>query len=267
MNSIRKNDPSFSRVLILCVAVAMARPALCETGTRENAQVLLDKARQAEYERKMAAKQTEMDRLNEDLKKGNEQAEGLQKMVESVGTALVEANGRLDRVTGQRNHQPKVMEVISLKYEAEKLRVEGLKLLEGAQSKAMAAQARHNEVTDLRTTLGALEMKIYAEKVLSKSDDVPTPEHGPKKSQGPQPGAEMRKNLAAAERNASSAETTAREAMQAATQKLQQADAAAEKAEKRRMELGVEDVSGLPVDKLGADSERQEPPKKARVKR
>ena len=259
MNPFHKAIPSFSRGLILSLAVAITHPALCEPAAGPNAQALLEKARQSDYERKMAVKQTEMDRLDEDLKKGKQQAEGLQKMIDSVGTAIAEANGRLERVTSQRNHQPKVMEVISLKYDAEKLRVEGLKMLGAAQAKALDALAKHNEVTDLRTTLGALEMKLFAEKALAKNGDIIGAESGPKKSQS---GGELRKNLAAAERNAASAEMAAREAMHAATQKLQQADAASEKAEKRRMELEVEDVSNLPGDKAGAEPASQEAPKR-----
>ena len=262
MNPFHKSIHSLSRGLICGLAIAIVHPALCETTPPQDAKGLLNKARQSEYERKMGLKQTELDRLSEDLKKGKQQGEGLQKMIDSVGAAIVEANGRLDRVTAQRNHQPKVMEIISLKYEADKMRVDGLRMLEGAQTKALTALARHNEVIDLRTTLGSLDMKTFAEKALTKPGEADVADSGSKKSQS---GGELRKALANAERAASAAEIAAREAMQAATAKLQQADAAAEKTEQRRIELGIDDISNLPGDSVVPAP--QVAPKKGRSKR
>lgn len=252
MNSFHQSQPILSRLLIVNAVIAFAHPAFGQTGAGDNAKGLLDKAKQSEYERKMSLKQTELDRLSEDMKKAKEQGEGLQKLVDSVDTAIVEATGNLDRVTGQRNHQPKVAEVLGLKYEAQRMRVDGLKMLKAAQAKSLDAVKKHNEVLDLKTTLGALEMKTFAEKALSGGPDT-APAEGAKKEKA-LPGGEQRKALAAAEKDAATVETAAREAMFAATQKLQQADAAAEKAEKRRMDLGVEDITSLPVDREGLDS-------------
>ena len=267
MNPLHKSLPILSRFLIVNAAIAFAHPAFCQTGAPDNAKGLLDKAKQSEYERKMSLKQTELDRLSEDMKKAKEQAESLQKLVDSVDTAIVEATGHLDRVTGQRNHQPKVAEVIGLKFEAQRMRVDGLKMLKAAQAKALDAVNKHNEVLDLKTTLGAVEMKAFAEKALSGgADSAPLIGDAAKKDKA-LPGSEVRKNLATAEKDAALVETAAREAMQAATQKLQQADAAAEKAEKRRMDLGVEDITSLPVDREGLDTPAVVAPIKARPKR
>ena len=261
MNPFHISQPLLSRLVIVNAAIAFAHPAFCQTGTPDNAKGLLDKAKQSEYERKMSLKQTELDRLTEDMKKGKEQGESLQKLVDSVDTAIVEAAGNLDRVTGQRNHQPKVAEVLGMKYEAQRMRVDGLKMLKAAQAKSLDAVNKHNEVLDLKTTLGALEMKNFAEKALSGAAEPAHADTGKKSQQ--LPGGEQRRNLASVEKDAAIVETAAREAMQAATQKLQQADAAAERAEKRRMDLGVEDITSLPVDREGLDAPAQVTPLRA----
>ena len=264
MNPFHQSQPLLSRLLIVNAALAFVHPAFAQTGAADNAKGLLDKAKQSEYERKMGLKQTELDRLSEDMKKGKEQGEGLQKLVDSVDTAIVEAMGNLDRVTGQRNHQPKVAEVLGLKFEAQRMRVDGLKMLKAAQAKALDAVNKHNEVLDLKTTLGALEMKTFAEKALSGGPDAAPADTGKKSSL---PGSEQRRSLASAEKDAATVETAAREAMQAATLKLQQADATAAKAEKRRMDLGVEDITSLPVDREGLDAPAPITPIKPRTRR
>lgn len=265
MDPFHKSQPILSRLLIVHAVIAFAHPALCQTGAGTDTRGLLDKAKQSEYERKMSLKQTELDRLGEDVKKSKDQADNLQKMVDSVDTAIVEATGNLDRVTGQRNHQPKVAEVIALKYDAQRMRVDGLKMLKAAQAKSLDAVNKHNGVLDLKTTLGSLEMKTFAEKALSGTSEPAQGETAGKKS--PQPGSELRKSLAAAEKDAAATEVAAREAMQAATAKLQQADVAVEKAEKRRLEIGVEDITSLPVDRDGLDGPAQITPIKPRGKR
>ena len=264
MNSFHKSFPSLSSCLFWSLATVLAHPALCETKPRASAQELLEKARQSEYERKLAAKQTALDRLAEDLKKGKEQADGLEKMIDTLGSAVTEANGHFDELTALRRIQPKVMEVISLKLEAEGLRVEGLKLLRAAQTKTLDALAKRNEEIDLRTALSAAEMRLFAKKSLGSSAGPEILESGPNK---PLSLTEQRRALEKAERAAETAETIAREAMQTASSRLRQADAAAAKAENRRVELGIEEIPSVPVEKRGVEPSPKAAPAKDRSRR
>jgi hypothetical protein len=243
---------------ILCTMVLITSSAMSQTGDREKTQELLKKAEQIEYEHTMAAKQREVDRVNEDIQNGKKHADDLEKMINTLGTELSGAKSRRDQLALVRRQQPKVLEVISMRLEAENLRAEGLMMLEAAEKKALDALLKRNEEAEQRNTLNALEMKVFAAKFIGS--DEPAPKQDPSLT-------ELRKKLEKAERTANNAGTIAREAMKAASLKLQLANNAAASAENRRMELGLDEIPQLPVQNRPVEPPTPDAPKKQRPKR
>jgi uncharacterized protein YoxC len=240
MKALHLTSLSFS---IVCILAIGASPRALSQGTGGNAKLLLEEARKKQHERKLSAKQTELDRLSEDLKKGKQEIDDLQQSISKVGSAVSEANGQLDRLSGQKKTSTQELELVNLRIEAEKLKAEGLKLLSSAHAKAMEAQTKRIEELDLRTTLVAAEIRQ-----ISGTGAEKAPESGPKgkNAKAPPTVSELRRQLAKAENATSLAASRAREAMDAATTKLQQADAAAAKAEKKQTEVSLEKNPGFP---------------------
>ena len=107
MNTIPKHTATLAVCLTWILAMSVPQPASGETKSTESAQALLEEAKLNELERKIAAKQTELGRLNEDLNKARQQADGLEKSIEKVGTAVIESNGHLDQLAGQKKRDRK----------------------------------------------------------------------------------------------------------------------------------------------------------------
>ena len=227
----------------------------------QNAQGVLEKAERIEYEHAMATRQRELDRLNEDIQNGKKHASELEQVLNTVGSELSQAKARRDQLVLLRKEQPKVLEVISMRLEAENLQTEGLMMLEAAQKKALDALGKQADEAEQRTTLQALEMKLFAEKSLSKSTqfEEPVQTQEPKVS-------DLRKKLEKAERAAANATAVSREAMRAAALKLKQANNAAAKAESRRIELGLDEFLQLSTEKRNVEPPKEEAPKKKQPK-
>lgn len=242
-------NPVVSLRLVTCsvaslLAFAAPQKAFCQTGSRANAQALVEEAKKGEFERKLAAKQTVADRLAEDLKKGKHEIDELEKSIGKVSGATTEATGELGKLDADRKRLTRDLELVDLRISAEKLRAEGLKLLGTAHAKSREASARRVEEIELRTTLVSAEMRALAG--ISTTEPAAS---GPRASRSKQQGptlTELRRQLYKAEQATINASANARLAMDAAAQKVQQADAAAAKAEKRRVELAQMGNPALP---------------------
>jgi hypothetical protein len=241
MKSLHFATSSFS---ILCLLAFVApRSALCEPASAVNAKALLEQAKRNQLERRLSAKQTELERLAEDQKKAKQEIDDVQKSIYNVGNAVTETNGNLDRLGNQKKSHTQELELVNLRIDAEKLKVEGLKLLSAAHAKATEALTKRNEELDLRATLVAAEIRQLSG--TSSATTAPPPEKGSKARAVPTI-TEMRKQLEKAESATSVASYRAREAMEAASAKLQQADAAAAKAAKKQAEIALEKNPSLP---------------------
>jgi SMC interacting uncharacterized protein involved in chromosome segregation len=229
------------------LAITVPPVALCETDSLGNAQSLLDDAKKREFERKMAAKQTEWDRLSEDLKKGQQEIDELAKSISKVGAAATEAGGHLDKFAGEKKRLTQELDLVNLRIEAEKLKVEGLKLLSIAHTKAREALTKRNEEIDLRTAVVAAEMRQLTGK--TSSEPVPPQPKGSSSKTTTKAAptiTELRKQLSKAEQAALNASSSARQAMEAATSKLKQAESAAAKADKKQAEVALEKNPSFP---------------------
>ena len=250
MNTIPKNTAALAVCLTWILAMSVPRPALGETKAMENAQALLEEAKTNELERKIAAKQTELSRLNEDLNKAKQQSDGLGASIEKVSAAVTESNGHLDQLAGQKKRLSEMLELVTLRIEAEKMKAEGLRMLATAQTKSLGSIAKRNEETDLRTSIASAEMSLLSPKALPIIGAADGQDSGPNRQGNP---TELRKRLEKVTHATSTANTTARDAMIAASAKLQQADAAGAKAARRGSELGIDEIPELPGGKDGLD--------------
>lgn len=219
-----------------CILALMAVPrAMSEPGSVENAKVLFDAAKKSQQERKRAAKQKELERISEDMKKGKQEAADLEQSISLVGNEVSESKSNLDVLAGRKKSALHDLELLFLRSEAEKLKAEGLTLLNSANTKAMEALTKRNEELDLKATLISVEIQKLAEsgKVGESDSKRGKTESGPSLT-------ELRRNLAKAQEKSSLADYRAREAMEAASLKLQQAEAVAAKVEKKQAEFGLD---------------------------
>ncbi len=225
---------------------ATVRPAFSEPPSKHNAKALLDESKLIDYEQRITAKKTEMDRLNEDLKKGAEEIDALEKRIQKVGTAAEDATKQLDQFSSLKKRATAELELLNLRIDAEKLKGDGLRMLQAANRKLQDAAAKRNEETTARTALVAAETRQLATKApaaAAAAESGPAKPHTPKNEPTL---TEWRKNLEKAERATATSENQAREAMAAAGAKLQEAEAAAAKAEKKQEELALEKDPAFP---------------------
>ena len=250
MKTIHQYFASSGISLIWIVAITVPRLAVAETGKSENAQLLLEEAKTTELQRKINTKQTELERYNEDFNKAREQADALEKSIEKVSMAVGETNAHLDHLASQKRRLAQMLELVTLRIEAEKTKAEGLRMLGGAQTKSLSAIARRNEETELRSNISKADLGLLSPKALPIIGAADGPESGPGR-QGS--AAELRKRLEKTVHTTVAAGTLARDAMVAATAKLQQADAAGAKAARRGSELGIDEIPELPGEKEGLE--------------
>ena len=217
------------------------RAAFSETKPKHNASTLLDEAKLIDYEQRVAAKKIEMDRLNEDLKKGTDEIDAIEKRIQKVGTAADDATKQLELLTTQKKRAALELDLLNLRIEAERLKGDGLRLLQIANKKAQDAVAIRNEETNARTALVAAETRQLATKAPNTPEDsgpeIPTAKHT---SKNEPTLIEWRKKLEKAERATALADTHARDAMLAATAKLRETENATARAEKKQEEVALD---------------------------
>lgn len=236
------------------LTLASLRTAFSETPGRHNAKALLDESKLIDYEGRIAAKKTEMDRLNEDLKKGADEIDALEKRVQKVGGAADDASKHLEQFTALKKRATAELELLNLHIDTERLKGDGLRMLQAANRKLQEAAAKRNDETTARAALVAAETRQLATKApAAAADSGPAKAHVAKNEPTL---TEWRKSLDKAEHATALAETHAREAMAAAGAKLQEAEAAAAKAERKQEELALEKDPAFPGgnDPLNADA-------------
>jgi hypothetical protein len=233
---------------IWLVTLAVPSRTMGEPKPGASAQTLLEEAKQSEFDRKLAAKQRDLDRLAEDLKKGKLEIESLERSISKVGVAANESKAQIDQLAAEKKRLTQDLEVVNLRIDAEKLKEEGLRLLEIAHTKAREAVEKRALELDARTALVAAEMRQFSSK--APLDPVAAPPPSKKGATKPAPDksapTELQKQLDKAQQATIAANTAAREAMDAATLKLQQAEAASEKTEKKQAEINLDRNPSFP---------------------
>lgn len=237
-----KSRPPISLPTYVLVAslssLALLTSARSQADSPKDAQLILQQVKQREAERQQAAKQTELERLNQDLQRGQKESETVQQSIASMQGAIGQTSSQLDQLGSEKNRLSQELEVTTLRIDAERQKVEGLRLLSEAQSRSLEALEKRNNETELRASIGAAELKIMSPPPTDpENTDLKNPEP---RSKLWSEIAELKKKLAKSELATLAAQKTAREATRAASSKLQLADIAATKAKKRAVDLGVE---------------------------
>ena len=230
---------SVSLTIVCILTLTSAHRAISEEGHAGNAKVLLDAAKKKQSERKRIAMQTELDRLGEDVKLGQQELGDVEKNISDVGNAVTQSKGQIDMLAGRKKNVTQDLELLALRAEAERLKAEALSLLNTAHEKAKDALTRRNEELELKKAVISAQMQK-----MSEPESTGNPESRKTKSGSVPTVTELRRDLSKAESKTEVANYKAHEAMNAASLKLQQADAAAAKAEKKQAEFSAEKTSG-----------------------
>ena len=261
------NSKVHSTILAGVCSLALAGSAFAQTDAPDNAQSLLENVKQRDLERQMAAKQTDLDRLAEDLAKGQKEAETLHANIATTGNLLKESDTQLSKLSSQRKRLEQVLELTRLRSEAEKLKADGLKMLGEAQAKALAALTKRAEATNVRASLGAAELRLLSP-APAEASAPPAGKVAAAKLRLPL--LDLRKKLAAAETSSANADSIAHDAMRAAASKLELANIANGKAKRKAstVESDLPEIAEKPLDleekapeKAPEKTEKTAPPK------
>ena len=238
--------------------LGLAASALAQTAEPDNAKALLEKVKRRDLDRQITARQTDIDRLAEDLAKGHKEAETMQANLDTTASLLKESAAHLSQLLGQRKHLEQIIELTTLRIEAERLKAEGLQLLGDAQGKALIALTKRAEETDVRASLGGVELKQ-----LAPAEGATGAEAAARDAAKLRPAlADLRRKLANSENASANAEKIARDAMRAASSKLELADIAGVKAKRKgaTVDSDLPEIAEKPAD---PDAKQPAPVKKA----
>lgn len=257
------NSKVHSTILAGVCSLALVGSAFAQTDAPDNAQSLLENVKRRDLERQMAVKQTDLDRLAEDLAKGQKEAETLQANIATTGNLLKESGLQLDKLVSQRKRLDQVLELTMLRIEAEKLKAEGLKMLGEAQAKALAALTKRAEETNVRASLGATELRLLGP-ATAEAGAEPAGKDAAAKLRSSL--SDLRKKLTASETSAATADKIAHDAMRAAAAKLELANIANGKAKRKAstVESDLPAIAEKPLDleeKAPDKTEKTVPPK------
>jgi hypothetical protein len=201
----------------------------------------MEEAKTKQIDRKRAAMQKELDRINEDMNRGKKEIDDLGKSMSTVGDAAAQAKSLVEQLTGRKKHVNQDLELIPLRIEAERLKEEALILLNTAHAKAVDALNKHHEELALRAAVISEEIEK-----MSEAEKAVASDSRKGKSETLLSRSDLRKNLQKAEGRTLLANEKSREAMNAAAQKLLQAEAAAAKAEKKQAEIELDNNPNSP---------------------
>jgi len=113
--------------------------AMSESGPSPDARALLNEAKKNQAERERAAMQRDLDRLAEEVTKGQQEIADLAKSMSAARNAVVATKDYLDQLAGRKRRILQDLELMPLRIDAEKLKAEGLNLLNTAHAKATEA--------------------------------------------------------------------------------------------------------------------------------
>src|SRR5438477_3479323 len=91
----------------------------------EKSQALLEKVKQRELDRQISARQTEMDRLKEDLSKSKTEADGVQQTIDATTLLITESGQSLEQFLAEKRRLQHSLNVAAQNIEAERRKAEG----------------------------------------------------------------------------------------------------------------------------------------------
>jgi uncharacterized small protein (DUF1192 family) len=179
----------------------------------ESSQALLQKVKQTEMERRIADKQTEIDRLKADLDQSKKDLDASQKNLDSTNALITESNANMDKLAAERSRLEHQLELTDLRIDAEQKQGDGLKKLSGAQTSELEAINLRMAEIDVQSRIRQSELEL-----LSAGQPVPGEDND---ENGTGDLLKLKKTLASDELKTASAEAIAREAMKAASARME----------------------------------------------
>ncbi len=240
----------------LSVMSARAAETAESPDAREKPLVLLESVKKRDLDSQLAVKQTELQRLNEDMLKRQKEQESLQQSMDSIAIAVAESNDLLEQYLARKKYLVRALELTSQRIEAERLKVDGLKTLSDAQGKQRDHIAKQYESTTIRSNIEGANFRILSQKQ-APAEGEPAPKDMAAKLLSEI--ADLKKKLDHSERNVSSAAKLARDSMAAASEKLVQADNAAAKAKKTAQDWSLNENAEPVAEKIEPDPQSINP--------
>lgn len=230
--------------------LAVCANAPGQADSREKPLVILEGVKQRELEGQIAMKQTELQRLNEDLQKQQSETAALQQSMDAIVIATGEANDMLEQLVMRKKYLSRALELTIQRIDAEKLKVDGLKTLSDAQAKDRERVAKQFEATTIRSNIEGANFRILSQKQGAQEGDAGAKDSSTKLLSEI---ADLKKKLEKSDRNTAAALKLAREAMGSATAKLLQAENAEARAKKTAQEWGLNENAEPVAEKVDAD--------------
>ncbi len=250
MNTFLSSNKSVAAILAGAFSLTALSLAVEPADSREKPLVLLESVKKREIETQVALKQTEIQRLNEDLQKQEKEQASLQQSMDSIAIAVAESNDLLEQYLARKKYLTRALELTSQRIEAERLKVDGLKTLSDAQAKERDRVAKQFESTTIRTNIEGANFRILSQKQApAEGEAVPKDMTAKLLSEI----ADLKKKLDRSERNAAAAAKVARESMTIASEKLVQAENAGMKAKKTAEEWNLNENAEPVAEKLEPD--------------
>ncbi len=237
-------------LLAAVVVLSVVSPVQAEEVQPENAKTLLLELKQRDLERQVEGKKREIERTNGDLRLARMQAQKLQESIDATGSLLSDTTAYLDQLTAQKARLEQVVELTTLRIDAERQKVDGLKALGDAQFKALESVIKHIEETETRANLAGAELRS-----MSDAPQLEPVALGESSSAKVSPEIiDLRKKAAAHKQTLAGMNKSANEAMKTAAVKLELADVAAIKAKRKAVDLGLDEkVPAGKAEKAPAD--------------
>ena len=263
MKTIQLSNHAVSAVLAGTFSLILCGSAPGQGEAREKAQAILEDVRERELETQLELKQTELQRLNEDLKKRENEGEILQRSMDSIALAVAESAESAEVLQTRKLHLSRALELTLQRIEAERLKMDGLKALNDAQAKARERSTRQHEETTIRSNIAGTEFRIISQKHPAQDADAPAKDETAKLLSEI---SELKKRLEKSALKTAAALKLAREAMTTANAKLLQAETAGSKAKKTAQEWGLNE-NAEPTGEGAAPDPVGEAPRELRPKK
>ncbi len=216
--------PTGSLLVAGSFLLSFAMPLGAQDPAPEKARVLLDQVKKSEYDRQIASKQTEIERLKEDRDKVQADSSKLQQTIESTSELINEGYLDLEKLNLENKRLEHELAVTEAQGSAQRAKIEGLRALETAQGKSLTALTRRMEEVEIRGQVRAAEMDLL-------QSGKPVPSFGNEEKSHTEL-AKRRQALATAEGKAQSEERAARLAFNAAAEKMAVAESRAASAKR-----------------------------------
>ena len=219
--------------------------------SREKPLVLLETVKKRELETQLALKQTEIQRLNEDLEKQEKEQVSLQQSMDAIAIAVAESNDLLEQYLARKKYLMRALELTMQRIDAERMKVDGLKTLSDAQGKEREHVAKQLDSTKIRSNIEGANLRILSYKQAPPPEGQAVPKDATAKLLSEI--VDLRKRLDMSERKTAAAAKLARDAMSSASAKLVQAENAGVKAKKTAEDWNLNENAEPVAEKVDPD--------------